>query len=194
GWSWSFKSAGLFCNFSYSDSVAGILPSGSPAYNIALAFASSINGHSHLTATAIKTADSTIAYLKICTTCVASSVVLKVNGCWVDHLSCSFNPDISEIVDPDAVDTDCNTNGVADYVDIILGTSSGAVLYVDPRPALNIAQAGANVGLSWSAVGYHLQASPALNNPASWTNVVGASTVTVPISTAPRYFRLQQDD
>jgi len=233
-----------------------------------------------------------MANLKICSPCLASAVVLKVGpsggpaNCWVDLGPCSFNPDIAEIADPNALDLDCNNSGQADYLDILDGTSSdvdgngvpdecqgcvgvavaggplsasagvggtasfavqaagsgpfsyqwrkggaalsgqtnstlvlanltlaaadlydavvtnacgqatspSAVLQVDPRPALSIAQTGANVMLSWTVTGYHLQASPVLSSPAGFTNMAGASPVTVPINMEPRYFRLQQDD
>ena len=72
-------------------------------------------------------------------------------------------------------------------------TSPGAVLFVDPQPVLNVAQAGSNVVLSWSTDEYHLQANPALNNATNWTDLPGASPVTVPIDAQVRYFRLVQN-
>jgi hypothetical protein len=70
-------------------------------------------------------------------------------------------------------------------------TSPSAVLAVDPQPYLNIATAGTNVVLSWSASAYHLQISPALGDGASWSDLPDASPATAAIGVAARYFRLQ---
>ena len=72
-------------------------------------------------------------------------------------------------------------------------TSPSAVLFVDPQPVLNVAQAGTNVVLSWSTDEYHLQANPALDNAANWADLPGTSPVTVPIDAQVRYFRLMQN-
>jgi hypothetical protein len=289
GWSWSLSAVGA-CNFSVTDLVApGV--SGTTALTIANAFKTRITSFGLSATTAA--ISSSLAKLKICTPCPSSTVVLKVGPfgvtptCWVDgSSSCSFNPDITEIGDPDAPDTDCNNNGQADYVDIALGlsvdadgngvpdecqacvgvavtsgpdsttvglggnaslqaqlagngpfsyqweksgvpivgataatlvltnltldmagdydllvtnacgdaASPSAILSVDARPNLSIAQAGANVVLSWTANAFHLQNNESLSNPAGWTNLAGASPVTVPISAQPLFFRLQQDE
>jgi hypothetical protein len=70
-------------------------------------------------------------------------------------------------------------------------TSQSAALVVDPQPWLNVAKAGTDVLLWWSTPDYHLQSNTALNSPGNWTDVAGASPVTLPIGAQPRYFRLQ---
>lgn len=64
------------------------------------------------------------------------------------------------------------------------------------RPTLSVAKTGDSLELSWpiSAIGFTLQAAPALTTPATtWTNVPGSSAtnrVTVPTSDGASFFRL----
>ena len=69
------------------------------------------------------------------------------------------------------------------------------------RPQLAIARSGTNVILTWSATfaGYGLQSSSQINTSAVWSAVSplpavvnGLNTVTNPISTSPKFYRLSQ--
>jgi hypothetical protein len=69
-------------------------------------------------------------------------------------------------------------------------TSPQALLVVGPDPWLQISLGINNVVLSWSAPEYHLQASLTLDDSTAWTDLPGASPVTIPITGVARYFRL----
>jgi PKD repeat protein len=60
----------------------------------------------------------------------------------------------------------------------------------DTGVQLNAQRSGGDVVLSWSDFAYHLQASPTVTPLTVWTNVPGASPVTVPIGTGSLFFRL----
>ena len=89
------------------------------------------------------------------------------------------------------------TPDAAGLYDVIISNSCGqatsqsAALVVDSQPWLNVAKAGTDVLLWWSTPDYHLQNNSSLNSSGTWTDVAGASPVTLPIGTQPRYFRLQ---
>jgi hypothetical protein len=68
-----------------------------------------------------------------------------------------------------------------------------------PQISLSIQRSGTNVTLSWPSSGaYHPQATPSLTGTVTWSNVTQTLTtngslvsVTLPIATGQRYFRLQ---
>lgn len=138
GWTWSLT-APPPCNVNVQDTVPGVA-SGLTAFDIAVAFANSINSHPPLVALPgflVPYADDG-ASLEIRTPCNAGDLELKVGSslpptCWVDFAlltvsfpPCNFNPVIYEIGDPNGLNTDCNGNGRADYLDILLGASQDA--------------------------------------------------------------------
>ena len=62
-------------------------------------------------------------------------------------------------------------------------------------PTLSIAKIGGNVELSWSPIGFNLQATPSLTAPITWTNVPASSLtnrVVLPASSSASFYRLQQ--
>jgi hypothetical protein len=85
-------------------------------------------------------------------------------------------------------------------------SGNGTVFSISFRPQLTISPSGTNVILSWpisyagfSYAGYTLQSTTNLLSPSAWvTNspvlvvIAGQNTVTNPISTAQRYYRLVQ--
>jgi hypothetical protein len=60
-----------------------------------------------------------------------------------------------------------------------------------PPAVLTITPAGANVSISWTPAGGHLEASPAVAGPGvNWQNVGTANPAVVPIGAGPQFFRV----
>ena len=67
---------------------------------------------------------------------------------------------------------------------------SDALLTVLLQVRLNIQLAGGQIVLSWNDAAYHLQVAPVSVSSAVWTNVPGASPLSLPIGPGTRFFRL----
>ncbi len=60
-----------------------------------------------------------------------------------------------------------------------------------PQAVLTISRSGANVNISWTPAGGHLESSPAIGGPGvNWQNVGTANPASVPIGSAPQFFRV----
>jgi hypothetical protein len=76
-----------------------------------------------------------------------------------------------------------NTAEYADYNSSFVPSAPPAVLTITP--------AGANVSISWTPAGGHLEASPAVAGPGvNWQNVGTANPAIVPIGVGPQFFRV----
>jgi len=197
-WSWSLTSP-RNCGFNIEGTVSGVLATGT-AYDVAAAFAASINMVAgpgiQATASNVSPPRPETSQLKIFTPCDRAGVVLKVGtaggspDCWVANQAllgaispCVFNPGIYEIADPEAdpdiPEPDCNGNGMADYVDIVTGTSldlddNGVPdecpvrLYISYEPVNN------GIVISWPATDAVLEQSTNIAGP--WTAVPDATS------------------
>lgn len=76
-----------------------------------------------------------------------------------------------------------NTAEYADY--------NSSFVPLPPPATLTITQAGANVSVSWTPAGGHLESSPAVAGPGvNWQPVGGGNPALVPIGAGPQYFRV----
>jgi hypothetical protein len=144
-WSWSLTASPGCMNISDQNVDISTINPFDAAFKIATAFAKSINDAAVNSCTppiavAVNTASPDVAYLKVRTACDIQQVVLKVGmatfpaNCEVNGSAfvaagsaplapCVFNPSIAEITaDPEEFE-DCNSNGVPDFLDILMGES-----------------------------------------------------------------------
>jgi hypothetical protein len=70
------------------------------------------------------------------------------------------------------------------------GYNSSFSVFVPPAQ-LTITRSGANVNVSWTPAGGHLESSPALGGPAvNWQNVGTANPASIPIGTGTQFLRV----
>ena len=118
------------------------------------------------------------------------SLYLQVGGAAVAHFDSGLVPELTQFPD---INVTISTNGQVCF-DTVFGVSASPV-------CLTMIPSGANVILTWptNATGFTLQSTTNLSSSADWiTNtpapvvVNGQNTVTNPLSSPQRYYRLSQ--